>query len=52
MVIAFERLVDEIELQVFQRLNTEVALRDSRNHTIRALRYLTFDRRTFVVMPR
>ncbi|KAF6761363.1 other/AgaK1 protein kinase [Ephemerocybe angulata] len=40
------------ELRAFQRLNTEEARRDPRNHTLPILKYLVFNGMVFVVMPR
>ncbi|TEB32428.1 hypothetical protein FA13DRAFT_1731631 [Coprinellus micaceus] len=40
------------ELKIFLRLNTPDARKDPRNHTLPVLKYLTFNKLIFVVLPR
>ncbi|KAF9457535.1 hypothetical protein BDZ94DRAFT_1272858 [Collybia nuda] len=40
------------ELKIIQRLNTDRARADPRNHSIRILEYIYFDGLVFIVMPR
>jgi hypothetical protein len=39
-------------LKIFLRLNTPDARKDPRNHTLPVLKYLTFNKLIFVVLPR